>query len=74
MVRATGLDCHFLFAEMYSVAAIQLAASRCPPDICIWMGSSPTIQNIKQAGEAEASPAYLVRMTGLEPACSRVGT
>ena len=30
-----GFVCIFAVGENYSVAAIQLAASRCPPDTCI---------------------------------------
>ena len=68
LVRKAELDLHFFFGKNNCLAAIELATSRCPGDICIWMGSSPADYKTKKDTPLGVS-FLLVRKAGLEPAC-----
>ena len=64
-----GLDYIFAFGKNYGVAAIQLAASRCPPDICIKMGSSHSRFFYQKKKDILSDVLFLlVGEAGLEPA------
>ena len=42
LVPVTGIDLHFCLGAKIKVAtSVCTGGSRCPPDICIWMGSIP---------------------------------
>ena len=73
MVGMTGLDLHFDLGKIKDCLR-RAVGGNSPSDCCIKMGSSPVVTLIKDKREAEASLLSLVRMTGLEPARSRVGT
>ena len=63
----TGIDLHFCLGAKIKVAtSVCTGGSRCPPDICIWMGSIPLpIKNKKE--KAKAFSFLLVPVTGIEP-------
>ena len=59
--------CIFAFGENYCVAAVQPAASKAPPEPCIYIGSSPFPSDNMKPATPNGVAGFMVPVTGLEP-------
>ena len=62
MVPVTGIDLHFCLGAKIKVAtSVCTGGSRCPLDICIWMGSIPFFLHTKKS-----TPVGVGMVTGID--------